>query len=293
MNKIKDLLIKYKISNKNSFSKYSNNVRDRKDIGTLRCNKSGVIILSTTDHMNIDHYSKKAQFKYFKNVSRKKAISYESDDLKRRFKFLKNNLKNKNYLDFGTGSGGMLEYTKDITKNSYGIEPNKIMLKSMLKSKLNVFESLSSIDKSIKFDVISLFHVYEHLIHPINVMNELKSFSKKSTLFYIEVPHANDFLLSVLNIEKFKKYTLWSEHIILHTKKSIKIFLEKSGFKILKLHDIQRYDFFNHLYWISKGMPNGHKKFQNFDYKLIKEHYEKFLRKNEFTDTLIAVCKIK
>ena len=187
----------------------------------------------------------------------------------------------------------MLEYTKNITKNSYGIEPNRIMYNSMLKSKLNVFESLSSIGNSIKFDVISLFHVYEHLTSPINVMNELKAYSKKSTLFYIEVPHANDFLLSVLNLENFKKHTLWSEHIILHTKKSIRIFLEKSGFKIIKIHDIQRYNFFNHLYWISTGMPNGHKKFQNFEYKLIKEHYEKFLRKNELTDTLIVVCKIK
>ena len=110
---------------------------------------------------------------------------------------------NKNYLDFGTGSGGMLEYTKNITKNSYGIEPNRIMYNSMLKSKLNVFESLSSIGNSIKFDVISLFHVYEHLTSPINVMNELKAYSKKSTLFYIEVPHANDFLLKCFKLRKF------------------------------------------------------------------------------------------
>ena len=164
----------------------------------------------------------------------------------------------------------------------------------MIKSNLCVFDSLSSLhDKKIKFDIISLFHVYEHLTDPIQTIKELKSFSKKNSSFYIEVPHANDFLLSILNLQKFKEHTLWSEHLILHTKESIKLFLEKSGLKVVKIHKIQRYNFFNHLYWISHGRPNGHNVFKNFRYRKITDHYQNFLEKNDFTDTLIAECKIK
>ena len=41
----------------------------------------------------------------------------------------------------------------------------------------------------------------------------------------------DNLLLKKLKIKSFINFTLWSEHLILHTKKSLKCFLEKAGFK--------------------------------------------------------------
>ena len=53
----------------------------------------------------------------------------------------------------------------------------------------------------------------------------------------------------------------------------------------------QRYNIFNHLYWLSNGKPGGHKNTNYNDNNLIHS-YNEFLIKNKKTDTLIAHCYI-
>jgi hypothetical protein len=105
------------------------------------------------------------------------------------------------------------------------------------------------------------------------------------------MPHANDILINEYNCAHFKNFTFWSEHLILHSEKSLKNLLNKVGFKNIQITYYQRYNIFNHLHWLSKGKPGGDKSTHFHDDNLIKS-YNDFLVKNKKTDTIIAYCYI-
>ena len=109
----------------------------------------------------------------------------------------------------------------------------------------------------------------------------------------LEVPHARDFLLINLNSEKFKKHTLWSQHLILHTRLSLTSMLATAGFNDIMIKGIQRFPLSNHLNWLIAAAPGGHVGSLSFlsDSDLNCE-YEKVLNQIDATDTLIASAVI-
>ena len=44
-----------------------------------------------------------------------------------------------------------------------------------------------------KFDVITMFHVLEHLPNQVDTLKQLKKLLKPKGNIIIEIPHANDF----------------------------------------------------------------------------------------------------
>ena len=83
-----------------------------------------------------------------------------------------------------------------------------------------------------------VFSRHRTFAKPLETLAELSSKVKSGGLILIEVPHANDFLLSTVASEEFKQFTLWSQHLILHTRRSLKKILEFVG-----LVDIQIKEF--------------------------------------------------
>ena len=136
-----------------------------------------------------------------------------------------------------------------------------------------------------------MFHVFEHLINPIEILIQLKSKLKKNGNLIIEVPHANDLLLSKLKIKPFINFCLWSEHLILHTKRSLKCFLEKAGFKKNKISFYQRYNLNNNIGWMLHGKPGGHFFLKKLFNKKTNNQYRDILIKNEYTDTIFSISK--
>ena len=118
--------------------------------------------------------------------------------------------------------------SQNILKKGIGIDPGFSGKKHSDNKKINFLKKINQInDLDFKFDSIFLFHVFEHLVNPIEVLTQLQSKLKKNGNLIIEVPHANNLLLKKLKIKSFINFTLWSEHLILHTKQSLKCFLEK------------------------------------------------------------------
>ena len=209
---------------------------------------------------------------------------------KRRYNQFKNLFFNKNLLDYGCGWGGFLREVKN-AKSLTGFEVRQECL-DYLKNKRNI-KLIKSLDKlNHKFDIITLFHVLEHLSNPLDVLKKLKKTLKPNGKIIIEVPSANDFLLSINNLSSFKKFTLWSEHLMLHTEKSIRKFLTICGFKKVKILYYQRYNFENHLGWFINGEPGGHEFFKGLVDDKFKDQYIKFLKRSRKTDTLLAVAQV-
>jgi len=284
MNKIQKQLISINVCNENSLKLFHKGTRDNSDINVLKCYDSGILILDqiiTNDNLyeNNEHYDKI-------NDNPQLLI-----DDKRRINQHKKLIKDKTILDFGCGQGDFLKLSLRYTKKSYGVEIHKKNRKELNELGITVHKTIDEF-KSKKFDVIFLNHVFEHLTNPIKIINSIKKFLHKDSLIIIEVPHANDFLIKKMNNLDFKNFTFWSEHIILHTKKSMKTIFESCNYSSYKFGFFQRYPIANHIHWMNEGKPGGQNIYSFLNDPSLINTYDDFLIKNEWTDTLIGYFKL-
>lgn len=289
-NKIKSLLIELGISSENSIAPYFPKVRDRDDVSVLRCEKSGVILLSRSDHMNIEHYEKRKFFRYWGTQDRKQALLTGLEDAQRRFEQFKHIIANKKWIDVGTGAGGILELLSPLALETAAVEPQEQARKALTDLGYKVYPSVEDA-RGDDFDVVTMFHVLEHLTNPIDTLKSIKDKMAKGGKIVIEVPHAKDFLISFLENEAFKSFSFWSEHLILHTRESLDIFLKTAGFSNIIIKGFQRYPLANHLYWLTHGKPGGHVVWHQLRTSELEHAYSDMLSGIDKTDTLIATAE--
>lgn len=284
MHKVLEELINLKVCSKESLEFFHKGTRDNSDINILKCNTSGILILDkiTTDgdfYENDTHYDKN-------RVNNQLLI-----DDQRRINDYKDLISNKTILDFGCGQGDFLKLSKDFAKESFGVELHKKNRDYLNNLGFQVEKDIKNYGEK-KFDLIFLNHVFEHLTSPIHVINSIKDFMHKDSTLIIEVPHANDFLISKINNNDFKNFTFWSEHIVLHTQKSMKMILGSCGLIDKKFQFFQRYPIANHFYWMNNGKPNGHNIFEFLNDNLLIKAYNDYLKRNQCTDTIIGHFKL-
>lgn len=157
---------------------------------------------------------------------------------------------------------------------------------ALVRDGFNIAEHIYDIADT--FDVITSFHVIEHLVDPLAILETASHRLANGGKLIIEVPHAGDLLLNSLDCNEFKQHTLWSQHLILHTKTSLTRLLETAGFTNIEVHGIQRYPLANHMYWLRHGKPGGHKKWKELTNPELDKAYSETLNATNATDTLIA-----
>jgi len=121
----------------------------------------------------------------------------------------------------------------------------------------------------------------------------LQKYLKDSGTIIIEVPNAEDLLLKTFNLESFKNFTFWSEHLILHTKESLTSFVESSGLKTKSINGFQRYPISNHFNWLLNDQPSGQNAYKHLGNSVFDKQYERFLDGINQTDTLIGYFSLK
>ena len=287
MAKILDTLKSLKLVSEDTIEIFSNSTRDVEGLKVYKDNKSGVIFIDDFFVGN-DQYAKG-------NYRKKAMVSDPSNqdiiDNKRRAEFFISLYEGQTICDFGCGEGSFLKNTKDLVKKSYGVELQKNYLEDLNnKDDIDCYDSIKKIPQ--KTDAVFMFHVLEHLEDPISNLLSIHENLENGGKLIVEVPHANDFLIKNMNLQKFIDFTLWSQHLILHTQDSLYKFLKKAQFKNITTFGVQRYSLSNHLYWLSKGLPGGHQTELNLlDTEELNKSYENSLKKIDATDTLIAIAE--
>lgn len=265
-----------------------NGTRDNPNIDVLECPKCGLVFLSSFDHIKDEIYEESEMHEEKKELN----IGYyrektKQDDI-RRVETLKELIKNKDILDFGCGNGGFIKYSYNIANSINGIELEKKERDYLQQEGFEVKKQLEDLDKNKKFDIITLFHVLEHLKDPVQQLKNLKNFLNKKGEIIIEVPNANDALLRLYKSKDFADFTYWSFHLFLYNKDTLRILAQKCGLKVKWINQVQRYSLANHLYWLSERKPGGHIKWSFMDSLELNELYQDKLKNTDSCDTIMV-----
>ncbi len=272
------------------FNKRRGSVRDMPELEILECASCGLVFLSSFDHIRDGFYENAGM--HGENIPDPQTMLRDTAwDDERRFQYLKSVLSNRKLLDFGCGAGGFLLKARGLAKTVHGVEPEARLSSHYQKYGLTVFQKLSEIQQDIiggGYDIITMFHVLEHIPDPKSILVELSEMLAGDGQIIVEVPNADDALLTLYNNEAFSHFTYWSCHLFLYTANTLEMLFDQLNFKVNYIKQIQRYPLPNHLYWLANGRPGGHQKWHFLNSQNLHAAYEKQLASIGKCDTILA-----
>lgn len=105
---------------------------------------------------------------------------------------LTHNKKPGSLLDVGAGTGEFLKAAKEKSWRVAGVEPNRNAVALAKEKGISLYPELSDL-KNQKFDVISLWHVLEHISNLEEVVEELGQLLNPKGILVIAVPNYNSY----------------------------------------------------------------------------------------------------
>ncbi len=155
-------------------------------------------------------------------------------------------------LDYGCGTGEFLYHLKNNGWATMGVEPSEgARQKATSLLKAAVSESIDQI-KGNQFDVITLWHVMEH-IHDLNQkLSSIKSLLKQDGIIFIAVPNHE-----APDARKYGAY--WAgydvpRHLWHFSKDSMKKLFDKTGLELIGIHPMKLDAYYVSL--LSEGYKN-------------------------------------
>lgn len=259
-------------------------VRDRPEIPIKKCKACGLVFLSSFDHIGKESYQNSGMHGGHVDIASWMRDT-ETDD-ERRFQYCKTSVAGKKVLDFGCGNGGFLVKSQAVAAEVTGLDLEEALVSHFHALRIPFVRSLDALKG--RYDVITLFHVLEHLPDPRATLKELAAYLEPDGRIIIEVPNADDALLKLYESEAFSKFTYWSFHLFLYTSQTLAELFKQAGAKVEYVRHVQRYPLSNHLYWLAKQQPGGHREWGFLDSPGLSQEYEKKLASMGLTDTLMA-----
>ena len=150
------------------------------EVYKVMINKEYDMLVTTPVPKNLASYYKSEN--YISHTDSKKSLLdkvyqiVKNTTLKRKLKLIDSfKTSSKNILDVGSGTGDFLKVCKNNSWSVFGVEPNLDARNIAAKKGITLQENLSEL-KNIQFDVITLWHVLEHvedLSAYISILNKL------------------------------------------------------------------------------------------------------------------------
>jgi len=153
---------------------------------------------------------------------------------KSRLRYIRKYLKPwMSILDIGCHEGIFLKLTQDRGCRSWGLEPNYEMVRHAKDLGLMVEQGLiEDFSTNRKFDMVTLFHVLEHLEEPDKALEKIKILLKPKGYLILELPNIESYLSK-------KTKANWplinSEHYSYFSPKTITQLLKLKGFEVRKI----------------------------------------------------------
>ena len=230
----------------------------------------------------ISHSNKKSDF-----ISKLYQI-VRSLSIKRKYKLISKLINSKKILDVGSGTGEFLSYMKTKGFDTYGVEIAKKARELSIKNhKLDVKDSLLSLDET-NFDVITMWHVLEHVYDLDGYMKKIKSLLNYNGILIVAVPNHKCF------DQKFygKHWAGWDVplHLWHFDKESMQKLSKKYDFEISYIHPLY-FDSYYVSLLSSKYKYNSSKLVQSFLVGLYSNLIAKF-KTGEYSSLIYVLKKV-
>lgn len=266
------------------FSVRKGAVRDAPNLQIHECKNCGLVSLSSLQHIGSGHYEDSGMHGDTLPPVESWLKEAEHDD-QRRFEMLKGAMVNRKVLDFGCGAAGFLNKAKVLAAEVAGVELES-RIHEYWGDKIALYRDLEKAGDS--YDLITAFHVIEHLPDPRATLKRLAARLKKRGRMVIEVPSSEDALLTLYDSDAFQRFTYWSQHLYLFNAETLSILAAQAGLRVVAIQQFQRYPLSNHLHWLSRNLPGGHQHWSFLDTPALIEAYAASLAAVGKCDTLIA-----
>ena len=253
-------------------------VRDDPSLQIIECTNCGLVALSSLQHIQDGHYEDSGMHGDALPSIESWLRDTEQDD-QRRFEMLKSVLVNRRVLDFGCGAAGFLRKAQALAAEVAGVEPES-RVREYWGDSIALYGGLE--------DLITAFHVVEHLHDPRAMLKELATRLKDQGRLVIEVPSSEDALLTLYENDAFQRFTYWSQHLFLFSAETLCRLATQAGLRVVSIQQFQRYPLSNHLHWLSRNRPGGHQHWSFLDTPALTEAYAASLAAIGKCDTLIA-----
>lgn len=143
-------------------------------------------------------------------------------------------IKTPTLLDVGCATGWITDVSSRMGFNASGLEANPFLADvARKKFKLEIYEGfLEELDTENKFDAVTMFHVLEHMVDPHSALKTINNLLNDKGKLMIVVPNGES-----LGTKIFRENYNWNvrHHVSYFSKRSLRIILEESGFKVIKL----------------------------------------------------------
>ncbi len=171
-------------------------------------------------------------------LKNKEILEFDRFRLKDRLRKIEQLTSKGNLLDVGCATGIFMEMARNKGWNCYGIELSEFTA-NYCRNELKLNVVTGTLDKvsypRSHFNVITLFHVLEHIADPVTFLRkDVHPILKSGGLLVIETPN-------FASLESRTNKKQWSdlkprEHIYQFTPSTLKKVIEKSGFEIVQIH---------------------------------------------------------
>ncbi len=206
-----------------------------------------------------------------------------------RLSILQQYFYNRKVLEIGSSTGAFLSLLQGCETNACELSIDNLIFSKQFINGI-AYTRLEDVKKN-DFDIICMFHVFEHIKEPIKFLKRCVDLLKQNGLIIIEVPHSNDPLLTLYNCEAFKNFVFQPMHPMVYNKKSLDYVFNQAKLENNRIIYHQRYGLDNHLSWFKNKKPGGDTRLTDQFHDITE--YKRILENIKKTDTIFYIAKAR
>ena len=271
------------------FDQTDGSLRDFPEVGLLRCSFCGVVV-HDKDVSDSVSYESGTMHEWSKSWGDRNPPDADFQRRISALERLRDGTTESKHLDYGCGSGGVVGALRDKGVESFGFDPEiGFVSKNLVEKGFIVGKDNDLQDGS--FNIISLFHVIEHVYQPDELLKRLHRLLASGGKLVVETPNSNDALATTYGCQTFQRFTYWSHHPYVFSNFHLEELLSDNGYEIEISTQVQRYGLANHMYWLSKGLRGGHSVWPDLFSRKLDGQYGLELINSGTADTIWIVAK--